>query len=648
MTPRRHRGKAPITTRHAWRQGLLLAACLLGLWSPLAADQLELRVGGIEEPLLSNVRVRVESLYLGGEQRLTERRRQRLGEQAERAAALAVRPYGFYHAEVRSNWVAAGEDAWRLELAVNPGPPLLISEAFVDVSGPGGSLPGLQAWKRDWPLGAGQVMDQTVWEARKRAALDLAESAGYLAARFSEQVIAVDLEQNTAALSLALETGEQAVLGDIHFEQDAVRPGILELLPRFAPGQAYDPFLLEKFRLDLWRTGYFDNVEVIEERRLEEAPPTVNLVVRADSRKPNTYQGSLGWGTDTGIRAQLLWSRHLLSDRGDYFDLGIGWQEEFNQYSFRSSYRLPRETRVREFWTTDLLVNRQRQDLEVKEDVADEEYIRLASGDVTDYSVKAGRLIVRDFERGYQQIFETWYGQYVYETVSFDLAALGRQLDSGEAGGVLGRFGDNASALALGVSWDWPNIRGSGFETVGHHQRAWVTVANDAWGSNREFNQVYLSSTWNQLWGEHWKLLLRGEVGYSDATVRDVQLEVNDRLLDLSVTDLPNLYRFKAGGSRSVRGYDFESLSDNGIGSNNIVTASAEIERRLRPNWSLAAFLDAGNAFNDWGDFELLKGAGVGIRWYSIAGAIRLDVARAMDFEGDPWRVHFTIGTPLL
>lgn len=648
MASCRHLGKAPITTRRAWRQGWVLAACLFGLSSPVVADQLELRLRGIEEPLLSNVRVRVESLYLGGEQRLTQRRRQRLAEQAERAAALAVRPYGYYHAEVRSNWVAAGEGAWRLELAVDPGAPLRISESFVDVTGAGGSLPELLAWKRAWPLGVGQVMDQTVWEARKRAALDLAETSGYLGAKFSEHVIEVDLEQNTAAMRLVLDTGEQAVLGAIVYEQDAVRPGILELLARFDEGQAYDPWLLEKFRLDLWRTGYFDNVEVIEERRLEESPPRVNLVVRADSRKPNTYQGSLGWGSDTGIRAQLLWSRHLLSDRGDYFDLGLGWQEEFNQYSLRSSYRLPRETRVRQFWTADLLINRQRQDLEVKEDVTDEEYTRLATGDVTEYSVKAGRLIVRDFERGYQQIFETWFGQYLFETLSADLTEVARDLGYVDPDDEFGRYGDNLSALALGVNWDWPDIRGSGFETVGHHQRAWVAVANGAWGSDREFNQAYVSSNWHRLLGDRWKLLLRGEVGYSDADVREVQIEVDERLFDLSATQLPNLYRFKAGGSRSVRGYAFESLSNNGIGSNNIVTASAEIEMAFRPDWSVAAFFDAGNAFNEWDDFEVLKGAGVGVRWYSIAGVIRLDVAQALDFEGEPWRVHFTIGTPLL
>ncbi|RPH98341.1 MAG: hypothetical protein EHM68_04820 [Lysobacterales bacterium] len=643
MTSSRHRGSAPNITRLAWLWALLFVLC------PTAgADSLEIQVSGVNEPLLGNVRSRVSALQVGGEIRLSKRRRQRLAEQGEREASAALRPFGFYHATARSEWVAIGEDAWRLELHVEPGPPQIVASAQVELRGPGATEPGLLAWQKNWPLGPGQVMDQTVWEGEKQAALDAAHTRGYLAADFSERVIAADLENNTAALRLVLDTGQQAVMGEVRFEQDAVRPEILAMLPRFAQGQAYDPWLLERFRLDLWRTAYFENVEVIEERRLEADPPQVNLVVRGERRTPNTYQGSLGWGTDTGIRAQLLWSRYLLSDRGDFFDMGVGWQEEFNQYSFRSSYRLPRETRVREFWTADLRINRQRQDVEVKENATDEEYIQLTSGDVTDYSVKGGRLIVRDFERGYQQIFETWYGQYVYETVSFDPTEQARQLPYVDPEGVLDQYSEGISALALGVNWDWPDVRGSGFATTGHHQRAWITFANEAWGSDREFNQAYASSSWNRLFGERWKLLLRGEAGYSDARVQDFALDVDGRLLQLSVTTLPNLFRFKAGGSRSVRGYDFESLSDNGIGSNNIVTASAEVEMKVRQDWSLAAFFDAGNAFNDWGDFELLKGAGVGVRWYSIAGAIRLDLAQALDLEGEPWRVHFTIGTPLL
>ena len=77
-------------------------------------------------------------------------------------------------------------------------------------------MPELQAWQKDWPLKVGQVMDQTVWEAQKQRALDLAETHGYLAARFTEQSIALDLNKNSASISLVLDSGMQATRTD-HF-----------------------------------------------------------------------------------------------------------------------------------------------------------------------------------------------------------------------------------------------------------------------------------------------------------------------------------------------------------------------------------------------------------------------------------------------
>ena len=160
--------------------------------------------------------------------------------------------------------------------------------------------------------------------------------------------------------------------------------------------------------------------------------------------------------------------------------------------------------------------------------------------------------------------------------------------------------------------------------------------------------RLIISSRWNFVFSDHWKVLLRGEVGYTDADVHEIEREVGDDVLAVSATELPFLYRFKAGGSYSVRGYGFEELSTNNIGSNNILTASVELEYEFKQDWALAAFYDIGNAFNHWDDTDLKKGIGIGLRWYTIAGAIRIDVAQAQDIDGKPWQLHLTIGTPLL
>jgi translocation and assembly module TamA len=126
------------------------------------------------------------------------------------------------------------------------------------------------------------------------------------------------------------------------------------------------------------------------------------------------------------------------------------------------------------------------------------------------------------------------------------------------------------------------------------------------------------------------------------------QFDLGEEPIEVSITRLPYLYRFQAGGSRSVRGYGFESLSDSGLGANNLFTASVETEYNFHSDWSAAVFYDIGNAFNSWSDMNLKRGVGFGLRWYTVAGPIRVDYASALDLEGDPWRIHITIGTPLL
>ncbi|MDH4000484.1 MAG: BamA/TamA family outer membrane protein [Xanthomonadales bacterium] len=626
-----------------WLAAMLLAASAV-------ADELELVVNGVDGDMLKNVQARTQSFRIEGNTRLSRRRLEGIMADAELQAAAALRPFGYYHAETRSELIAVAERSWRIVLTVDKGPPIIISDYSVRLTGDGSADQGLLDWQADWPLTDGQVLNQVRWEELKEAALRLCSAHGYLNARFSEQQIRLDLLNNQASLVLTLDTGMQALMGTIVFNQESVNPTVLENLPRFTEGQPYDEWLLEQFRLDLWRTAYFENIEVVEERRLEEIPPRVNLVVNMEERKRNTYQGSLGYGTDTGVRAQAMWTRHLLSTRGDSLDMGVGWQQLRNELQFRTKYRQPRTVAARQYWTAELAFRTQQQKFKVRPGEIVEDSITIAEGNVYDYSFRPGWLIVRGLDEGRHQIHEHWFVEFLKETNTFS------PVDSAPEVNPLVRLTDEeyeyisepSENLSVGVGWDWPAVRGSGFATVGHRHRAHIFTSNTAWGSDLDFSQVYVSSAWNTIWRERWKFLVRGEVGYSNADVLEQTTEADGQLIRLSVTELPYLYRFKAGGSQSVRGYGFEDLSNNNVGSNNIITASAEFEYRFLDDWSAAVFFDVGNAFNDWDRLKLKKGVGLGIRWYSIAGPIRLDFANAIDEPGKPWRIHFTIGTPLL
>ena len=630
---------------------LQLMGICLALFSALAyADKVEYAVVGVDEPMLSNVRNHVTAFRIGSGARLNSRLRRKLTDDALNATAAAMRPYGYFNPVVDIAITPQEKGNWLLTVNLEAGPPVLVQELQLDLTGPGKELESLVSWYAEFPLTPGQVLNQQVWDKVKLDAMDLLAESGYLQAKFSRHMIRVDPVANTARLVLIVDTGPRAVMGTVTFNQEIVNDEVLASLRRFKQGDPYHIFLLEKFRLDLWRSGFFEDIEVVERRELTANPPRVDFEVNFTPRKKNTYQGTIGYGTDTLARLQFFYGRHLLSPRGDNFDIRVGWQQRDNQLGLQANYRLPRKTENQQFWIASVGLQTEDQEFKIAVDDDLENQLDVAKGTINDYWLRLGNTRVRNMRGGFEQLFETVYVQYLNEKRNFHPTDIVNPipLDTPPLDSFDDFLKNTSNSLAIGLDWDWPEIRGSGFQTVGHHERAWVFTSNEAWGSDLDYTQVYLSSRWNFLATDRLKILLRAEAGYSNSTNIDVTVPTDGPDVNVAVTDLPSLYRFKAGGNQSVRGYAFNSLDNNGLGSNNIFTASAEAEFHFHESWSVAAFVDVGNAFNDWSNPDLKLGTGLGIRWYSVIGALRLDVAQGRALEDDPWRIHLSIGTNLL
>jgi translocation and assembly module TamA len=632
---------------------LLCCACLLLSAAREANAELQYVVTGVSDEMRSNVLLHVDTLQLGSRARLSRRDLARIELETRSAVRLALRPFGFYEPEVSSRYTRSNDGEPVLEIAINPGRPMIVETVELEIVGAGRESGNLEKWKQEWPLAAGQRLNQVAWEVEKQHGIEIAQADGFLAATYTQHVIELDLQRSRATLRLTMDSGERYVMGQTDFGEHMLRPGIVEYIPRFSSGDAYSARQMELLRLDLWKTGYFTDIEVLEKPVADAEPPRVDLEINLETKHKNYYQGALGFGTDTGARVQANLSRHPMSSRGDRVDVGLGWQEVNDELTVRSVYRLPRPERAGHFWTLDATIKVENQDLEVKRDEDDKNFIKLANGESDERQLRAGYLKVRNLRAGSRQLLIMPFVQYLNSKRSFAPPALDSEssvpLTSPELDDLLRGTDD---AFSVGIDLDLVAVRGSGFDTRGHRERAWAFTAKDGFGSVVDFTQVYLSTRRSFVFADRWKLIARAELGYTKADVGEFELDLEtggvSESIKLSVTALPTFYRFKAGGSASVRGYGFEQLSNNNIGSNNLFTASAEFEYLFLQTWSVAAFADIGNAFNDWSEPALKKGAGLGIRWYSIAGPIRLDVAQALDFEGDPWRFHFTIGTPLL
>ena len=105
-------------------------------------------------------------------------------------------------------------------------------------------------------------------------------------------------------------------------------------------------------------------------------------------------------------------------------------------------------------------------------------------------------------------------------------------------------------------------------------------------------------------------------------------------LAGATLDDIPANWRFYAGGGGSVRGYAYNSLGPRTIfgvtGGRSLFTASAELRVKITDTIGIVPFFDAGNAFvTDFPNFSapLYMSAGLGLRYYTAIGPIRLDVA---------------------
>jgi translocation and assembly module TamA len=155
-------------------------------------------------------------------------------------------------------------------------------------------------------------------------------------------------------------------------------------------------------------------------------------------------------------------------------------------------------------------------------------------------------------------------------------------------------------------------------------------AGSKALASTQDFFKAYgVYQHWIPL-GPSNQLLLRAELGSTIAESRE---------------GIPEDFLFRAGGSRSNRGYAFQSLGvqeGNAIvGGRYIATGTAEFVRWLNPQWGAAVFVDVGDAADTRTQWRANPSYGIGARYRTPAGPFGLDLAYAQ--EAKRLRLSFSV-----
>jgi len=506
-------------------------------------------------------------------------------------ARLALETLGYYRPTFDSS-ISRDESCWHATLDVVRGEPVRIGSVDLQVSGPLGEETAIRELLDDRPLRKGQRFTHPRYEDAKERLIAVADDLGYFDAQFEQAQALVDVEANRVDVTLKLQGGARYRVGDLEIEQTELRPELFDRLLRVRSGHEFDSRdLVETYRT-LLGSQYFDRVLVtpdVEARQAGEVP--VRVIAESSSRRSRLL--GAGYATDTGPRARAELRYRRLNDRGHR--AGISALASAIQGELKADYRVPYGDPSHEWLFAETALTYEDNDT--------------YSSRLWTHAVGRSHLRPGDW-------LETNYVNYRID--DFDVA--------GEEG--------RSVLLLLGSSWSRKTVSEDPRPTRGYALSADVRGGAQALLSDNDVLQTILRGRRIFALSPRVRLLSRATVGWT---------------WQQKFEDLPPSLRFFAGGDNSVRGYDYESLGpeEDGkvVGGTRLLTGTLELDVLLREKWSVALFADAGSAYDDSPDFS--RGVGLGLRWYSPLGPLRVDVAHPLDDPNRAVRFHVTLGPDL-
>ncbi|MEO9750561.1 MULTISPECIES: autotransporter assembly complex family protein [Marinobacter] len=570
--------------------------CLVILATPglVWAQQVEVNVEGDYPQLQDNAEA-----FLGEVEGRSAGSLRRYASTAEAQVEEALRALGYYSPMIQWEVVEQpgdGETPARLVLTVQPGEPIRVRSRQVSIEGPASRDPDFVGTLPEKPA-EGDVLNHGQYSTLRQTIQNRASRLGYFDGEFTTRRLEVNPEQRTADISLVFRSGVRYRLGEVSFKEGhGFEEQLLEQFVRFEPGEIYHADKVARLSGDLSNSGYFSGVDIdASPGKAEEGviPVSVDLT----TRPPRSVAAGVGFSTDVGPRLSGNWREHWINPMGHR----RGAQTELSapRQNVGAWYELPLDPPMTD--SIRLSAGYQREDIE----------------DVESELLTLGQQWKHQLDNGWLQVASIrWEGERF---------RIGN--DDPEQSSLL-LPGLGYSKLQADSPLDPSRGYRIQFDVTGSHRAVISDV--DILHANVLVKGLYTLA-------DNHRFLSRFQFG-GVATNR--------------FSDVPPSLRFFAGGDQTVRGYGYETLSprnseDVAIGGRYLMVGSVEYQYEFTENWRVAAFVDEGNAMDDLSD-PLATSVGLGIRWISPVGPLRLDVAKGLDPEfGGEWRIHFSMGPEL-
>ena len=614
----------------------------------------------------------------------------------------AAQAVGFYNAEFKFEKLSDS----RVRVQVVPNPPVAIKQQNIEFTGEGqyeaqfqviGVLPDQEV---------DDVFNHGLYEQTKKRITDAASDNGYFDSYWRLHDVKVAQPQNTADINLRYETGERYKLGNVEFRMsdpnqefpldmdilqsmvtwqdnadytfwrvnglannltnsryfnytlvDTIRPDPVEYPLELPPDiQA----LVDQQKLSVYDATVVDQKRVVssqevtqsvvneaefagteegasndklrmlqaqqedkqsEEERLKQQAridKKIPVIVTLNADRLNSAEVGAGFGTDTGVRLRGQYRRAIVNKRGHSFDANL----ELSQIrqAIDGRYNIPYNHPLNDYVA--LVGGYEREE---RDDVA-----------------QGGGLMIESAVAGVDRVIKNPMGSWQH---TFGLRyRLDRLTEDGTV--FLEKVPD---AFIANGDVDQQSLL-LGYEVS-------RTDSNRRVNPSKGFRQIYKIELGSE------SLLSDADLAILNAGWRFIySLGENDDHQFVGRSDLGYIYtedfnkvpynlRYFTGGDQSLRGFDYKSLTPQiegfKIGGQALAVGSLEYNYQFKEGWRAAVFSDFGNAYDKDFSNDTEYSVGLGVRWASPIGPIRIDVASGISDDNHPIRLHFFIGSQL-
>jgi translocation and assembly module TamA len=522
---------------------------------------------------------------------MTEGLFDRLVGQAVAQASEAAATQGYFSARID---LALDRSALPLlvTLTVTPGRPTVIGAVRIDVTGDATTTAHGQATVQrvhdEWLLPLGDEFRQRRWTAAKDAAVGTLVAHAFVAARLVESEARVDPATDTAALSVALDSGPAFRFGRFEFRGlSRYAPEMVRNFSSIEAGSLFSERALDDTVRRLLASGYFASVQAsIDPDPAQADDATINLTLI--EAPVGRLEAGVGYSTDTKARVSASYTSL------DTFGLGLQFHADARIESLaqEGSVRFVRPP-TRAGWI-------------------DTYGLQLLQTDIENLQTRTASISVR---------------RHGLDERSRPALGIGFYGDEQAASGSPREY---SHALYVDAEYGWRHV-----DNLLAPTRGWVATVQLGGAipgaSTERFGRVVgRAAAWVPLSPSN-ALSMRFEAGAVIAESR---------------VGIPSVFLFRTGGDTTVRGYAFDSLGvqlgDTTVGGRYVAVASVEAVHWVTPAWGVATFVDAGNATDKVSGFRPSVGYGIGARLRTPIGPFRLDLAYGQAVQS--LRLHLSVG----